>query len=73
MERSHARAGFAEGLQPVERTHDGATVRSCYRLTAMPVFHFAVLPWTRGDREIGSSKCEVESEQRGQQEGNVLF
>lgn len=32
-----------------------------------------VLPWTRGDREVGHTKYEVESEERGQQEGNVLF
>lgn len=33
---------LAEGLQPVERTHDGATERSCYRLTATPIIHFAL-------------------------------
>lgn len=31
----------AEGQQPVERTHDGATERSCYGLIATPMFQFA--------------------------------
>lgn len=63
----------AEGQQPVERTYDGATERSCYGLIAMPMFQFACAPWTRRDREVGGSKYEVESEERGQWEENVLF
>lgn len=60
----------AEGLWPVERTHDGVIERSYYRLQPLLC---PVLPWTRGDREFGGSKCEVESEERRQHEGNVLF
>lgn len=61
----------AKGLQPVERTHDGAIERSCYRLTATPLC--PLLPWTRGGREAGGSKWEVESEERRQHEGQCAF
>lgn len=38
-----------------------------------PCSSLPVLPWTRRDREVGASKYEVESEERGQWEENVLF
>lgn len=64
----------AEGLQPVERTHDGATERSCYRLTAMPIFLFALCCRGQGETEkLGVQSVKLSPEERGQQEGNVLL
>lgn len=56
----------AEGLQPVERTHDGATERSCCRPTATPIFHFALCCFGQGEAErMGVQSVELSLRKEG--------
>lgn len=65
---------LAEGLQPIERTHDGTTERSCYRLTATPIFHYALCCLGQGGTEkFGVQSMKLSLRKVGNRRGMSCF